>query len=132
MLHTITVIQFSKMLGNLSAILDKAETFAESKKIDMTVLLNSRLSANQFSLISQIQISCDTAKNAVARLTANVESMPKFEDNETTIAELQTRISSVQEYLAGFKEEDFGNAGAERISQPRWKEKYMDCATLRL
>jgi hypothetical protein len=33
MLYELTVIQFSKMLKNLSAILEKGEIFAETKKL---------------------------------------------------------------------------------------------------
>ena len=40
------------MLKNLSAILEQAESFAETKKIDVNVLLNSRLAADQFNLIT--------------------------------------------------------------------------------
>jgi hypothetical protein len=40
----------------------KAESFAEAKKIDVEILLNSRLAPDQFTLIRQVQIACDTAK----------------------------------------------------------------------
>lgn len=125
MLYDITVVQFSKMLKNLSAILDKGVDFAESKKIDFDVLLNSRLSADQFNLTRQVQIACDTAKLGAARLTGNADEAPKHEDNETTVAELKERIDSVVEYLAGFTPDDFANAESEKISQPRWEGKYL-------
>lgn len=125
MLYDITVVQFSKMLKNLSAILDKGVDFAESKKIDVDVLLNSRLSADQFNLTRQVQIACDTAKLGAARLTGNADKAPKHEDNETTVAELKERIDSVVEYLAGFTPDDFANAESEKISQPRWEGKYL-------
>ena len=41
MFYDMTVVQFSKMLQNLTAILNKGEAFAQSKKIDVAVLLNS-------------------------------------------------------------------------------------------
>lgn len=125
MLYDITVVQFSKMLKNLSAILDKGAGFAESKKVDVEVLLNSRLSADQFNLIRQVQIACDTAKLGVARLTGNTDTAPKHDDNETTIAELKERIDSVLSYLAGFTPDDFANAESEKVSQPRWEGKYL-------
>lgn len=125
MLYDITVVQFSKMLKNLSAILDKGADFAESKKVDVEVLLNSRLSADQFNLIRQVQIACDTAKLGVARLTGNTDTAPKHDDNETTIAELKERIDSVLSYLAGFTPDDFANAESEKVSQPRWEGKYL-------
>lgn len=128
MLYDLTVTQFSKMLNNLSAILDKAAFFAESKKIDVEVLLNSRLAPDQFPLIRQVQIACDTAKLGVARLTGKVDSAPKHADTETTLPELQVRIQSVLEYLNQFQPEDFKGADAIEVSQARWEGKHLNGA----
>ncbi|GIU02071.1 DUF1993 domain-containing protein [Shewanella glacialipiscicola] len=125
MLYDLTVVQFSKMLKNLSVILEKGECFANLKKVDMAVLLNSRLAPDQFNLARQVQIACDTAKIGVARLTDNLDTVPKHDDNETTLAELQERISSVLAYLATFKAEDFANSATIHVSQPRWEGKYL-------
>ena len=125
MLYELTIVQFSKMLNNLSAILEKGAEFAETKKIDPEVLLNSRLAADQFNLIRQVQIACDTAKLGAARLTGKTDTAPKHEDNETTLADLQARINSVLDYLSGFTPEDFANTGSEKVSQPRWEGKYL-------
>ncbi|MGL4713442.1 MAG: DUF1993 domain-containing protein [Shewanella sp.] len=125
MLYDLTVVQFSKMLKNLSVILEKGECFANLKKVDMAVLLNSRLAPDQFNLIRQVQIACDTAKIGVARLTGNVETVPKHDDSETTLVELQARISSVLDYLATFNVDDFANAATIHVSQPRWEGKYL-------
>ncbi|MCP8690095.1 DUF1993 domain-containing protein [Marinobacterium sedimentorum] len=125
MLYDLTVVQFSKMLQNLSAILDKAEAFAEAKKIDVTVLLNSRLAPDQFNFTRQVQIACDTAKLSVARLAGKESSAPKHEDNEATLAELQARIQSVVDYLSGFTREDLAAAETQKITQPRWDGKYL-------
>lgn len=125
MLYDLTVVQFSKMLTNLSAILAKGELYAASKKVDVSVLLNSRLAVDQFNLIRQVQIACDTAKLSVARLLGKESTAPKHEDTETTLAELQVRIQSVQAYLAGFSEADFSAAATQTITQPRWEGKYL-------
>lgn len=125
MLFDLTVTQFSKMLTNLSAMLDKAASFSETKKIDVEVLLNSRLAPDQFNLIRQVQIACDTAKLGTARLADKFESAPKHADTETTLAELQERITSVVAYLAEFTPEDFTKAETLKISQERWKGKYV-------
>ena len=123
MLYELTAVQFSKMLSNLNRILDKSATYAESKKIDMEVLLNSRLAPDQFHLIRQVQIACDTAKLGVARLTG--KTAPIHEDNEKTLAELKARIEDVVAYLASFTAEDFAEASNRHISQPRWEGKYL-------
>lgn len=123
MLYDITVTQYSKMLDNLSRILDKAAQYAEAKKFNIDVLLNSRLAPDQFNLIRQVQITCDTAKFGAARICG--KEAPSHPDTETTLAELQSRIKTVQDYLASFKPEDFVGAEARHVSQPRWEGKYL-------
>lgn len=123
MLYEITVPQFIKMLQNLNKIIDKAALNAESRKIDMTVLLNSRLAPDQFNFIRQIQIACDTAKLCASRLSG--KEAPVHEDKEQTLAEVKARIESVVSYLATFKAEDFNGAEERKISQPRWEGKYL-------
>ena len=83
--------RFVNMLTNLAAVLDKAAAHCEAKKIDPTVLLASRLYPDMFPLSRQVQIACDNAKGAVARL-AGVE-VPKHEDTEKTFDELKARIA---------------------------------------
>lgn len=125
MLHDLTVVQFSKMLKNLSAILDKAVVFAEAKKIDEAVLLNSRLAPDQFSLTRQVQIACDTAKLCVARLADQLDKAPKHKDGDATMAELQTRILSVLDYLQGITPADLAGAAQTKVSQSRWNGQYL-------
>jgi len=125
MFYDLTVVQSSKMLQNLSAILNKGASFADSKKIDVAVLLNARLAPDQFHLIRQVQIACDTAKLGAARLTGKTDSAPKHADDETTLAQLQQRIDDTLAYLASFSAADFANADTQHISQPRWEGKYL-------
>ena len=125
MIHKIVVSQFTKMLGNLSAILDKAAAFAEPKKIDMDVLLNARLAPDQFNLLRQIQIACDTANLGAARLTGKEATTPSFPDSEKTLAEIKARIASTIEILRKLSEADFADSATRRISQPRWEGKTL-------
>jgi uncharacterized protein len=90
--------RFANTLKNLSAILDKAQAHAEAKKIDPAGLGGLRLIADMFPLSRQVQLACDTAKGAVARL-AGVE-IPKHEDTEQTIAELKARIAKTLDFLS--------------------------------
>src|SRR5712671_4798863 len=80
---------FSRALGNLATILEKAAAYAEAKKIDQAVLIGSRLYPDMFPLSRQVQIASDSAKGGASRL-AQVEP-PKYEDNEATFAELAAR-----------------------------------------
>ncbi|BBL60168.1 DUF1993 domain-containing protein [Methylomonas koyamae] len=88
---------FIKMLGNLSKILDKAATHAEAKKIDPSVLINYRLAPDMFPLSKQVQIATDMVKGCAARL-AGLE-IPRYEDNESTFADLQARISKTIAFI---------------------------------
>ena len=123
MLYDITVNQYSKMLGNLSAILDKAAEFATAKKFNVDVLLNSRLAPDQFNFIRQVQIACDSAKFGAARICG--KEAPSHPDTETTLDELKARIKTVQDYLASFTQADFVGAEERHVSQPRWEGKYL-------
>lgn len=99
----------NRMLGNMAALLDKAEAFAAQKKIEPAVLLNSRLAPDMFPLTRQVQIACDMAKGGAARL-AGVD-VPAFPDTETTIAELKARIAKTLEFINGLDAGKF--AGSE-------------------
>jgi hypothetical protein len=89
--------RFAHVLRNLSAILDKAQAHADAKKVDAAVPGGLRLIADMFPLSRQVQIACDTAKGAVARL-AGVE-IPKHEDAEQTIPELKARIAKTLDFI---------------------------------
>lgn len=88
---------FVRMLGNLSAILDKAAAHAEARKIDPAVFINARLAPDMFPLSRQVQIATDMVKGCAARL-AGIE-VPRYEDNETTFAELQARIAKTKAFI---------------------------------
>jgi uncharacterized protein len=92
---------FDKMLANLGAILGKAATWAEGRKIDPAVLMGARLAPDMFPLTRQVQIACDFAKGTCARL-AGVEP-PKYDDNEASLADLQARIARTRQYISTFK-----------------------------
>ena len=123
MIYDLTVIQFSKMLHNLSDLLGKAAQLAETKKFDIEVLLQSRLAPDQFNLIRQIQITCDTAKLCASRLTA--KEAPVQADDEKTLNQLKARIDSVISYLGKMSESDYKEAASRHISQPRWEGQYL-------
>ena len=88
---------FARTLRNLSAIIDKAEAHCTAKKIDPTALTTARLFPDMFAFTRQVQIACDTAKGAVARL-AGVD-IPKHEDTEQTFAELKARIAKTLDFI---------------------------------
>ena len=103
-------------LKALAAVLDKAEAHAAAKKIDSSVLLNSRLSPDMFALTRQVQIASDQAKNGSARL-AGVEA-PRYEDNETTIDQLKARIAKTVAYLSTLDPKQIDASAAREITFP--------------
>lgn len=88
---------FIRMLANLSAILDKAATHAEAKKIDPAIFVNARLAPDMYPLSRQVYIATDIVKGCGARL-AGIE-VPRYEDNESTFAELQARVDKTVAFL---------------------------------
>jgi hypothetical protein len=102
-MHAISAPVFARMLRNLSAILAKAEQQAKTKGYDPSVLLNSRLAPDMFTLTRQVQIATDHAKGAVARLAGHTPEA--IEDTETTFAEVQARIAKVISLVESYKPE---------------------------
>jgi uncharacterized protein len=98
----------SKILGNLSAILDKAEAFAKAKEIEPSVLLNARLAPNMFALTRQVQIACDIAKGGAARLSGT--EVPKFEDTEASFDEIKARIAKTVAFIKSIPAAKFTGA----------------------
>jgi hypothetical protein len=98
-LYQVSVPAFLRIFGNLSKILEKAEAWAEARKIDPSVLLQARLAPDMFALPRQVQIASDTAKGAVARL-AGIE-IPRYADTEASFAELRERIAKTVAFIEG-------------------------------
>jgi hypothetical protein len=96
-MYDFSIPVLTRGLTNLSAILDKASAHAAAKKFDSAVLAQSRLFPDMYPLVRQVQIACDTAKGAAARL-AGIE-VPQHEDNEVTIADLKARIAKTADFL---------------------------------
>ena len=96
-MYQASVPRFVNVLGNLSAILDKAQAHIDAKKIADASLTGFRLFPDMLPLTSQVQIACDTAKGLVARLAG--VAIPAFEDNEKTIAELKARIAKTIAFI---------------------------------
>jgi uncharacterized protein len=96
-MYEISIPVLTRGLTNLSAILDKAAAHATTKKFDSSVLASSRLFPDMHPLLRQVQIACDTAKGAAARL-AGIE-VPKHEDTEATFAELKARVAKTVDFL---------------------------------
>src|SRR3979409_2684943 len=89
--------RFAPMLRNFSALIDKADAHCAAKKIEPAALTTARLYPDMFPFTRQVQIACDTAKGAVARL-AGAEG-PSHEDTEQSFAELKARIAKTLDFI---------------------------------
>ena len=96
-MYSASVPRFVHSLKNLSGVLTKAESYAAARKIDPTALLGARLFPDMFALTRQVQVACDTAKGAVARLAG--QEVPKHEDTEKSFADLQQRIGKTTAFI---------------------------------
>ena len=106
--------RFAAMLRNLAALLDKAQAHAEARKIDPSALLQARLFPDMFPLARQVQIACDTAKGAVARLAG--AEIPKHEDTEQTFQELKARILKTLDFIESVKRERFEGSDEREVT----------------
>ena len=99
-MYQASVPVFQKSLTALKGVLAKGAAHAAEKKIDESVFLGSRLYPDMFPLIRQVQIAADFGKGPVARL-AGVE-LPKYEDIESSFAELSGRIDKTLAFIGTF------------------------------
>jgi hypothetical protein len=105
--------RFAHMLKALSGVLDKAQAHCDAKKIDPLALTSFRLYPDMFPLARQVQIACDSAKGAVARLAG--AEIPKHEDTEKTFEELKARIAKTIEFINSFKPAQIDGSEAKEI-----------------
>jgi hypothetical protein len=116
-MYSSSVPVFARMLGNVGVWLDKAEAHAQAKKFDASVYLGLRLAPDMLPFVKQIQIACDTAKFAVARL-AGVQA-PAFDDSEGSIAELRQRIAHTIEFVQSVPAGRIDGTEAKIVEVPR-------------
>jgi len=105
-----------RALENLAHVLSKGQAFAEARKIDPTVLLNSRLAPDMFPLTNQVQIAADAAKFGGSRLAG--QEAPSFPDDEKTFADLIERTRKTVAFLQTLKPEQFEGSEDRTVT---WK-----------
>ena len=108
------------MLGNLSHFLDKAQAHVDAKKFDPTALTQYRLAPDMLPFTRQVQIACDAAKNGIARISGT--EAPKFEDTESTLAELKQRIQKTLDYLGTVQASNLDGTEDKEITFPVGRE----------
>ncbi|CAN1558861.1 Protein of unknown function DUF1993 [Burkholderiaceae bacterium] len=112
---------FQTALTNLSHLLAKGQAHADAKKFDSLVLAQYRLAPDMLPFTRQVLIACDAAKLCVVRL-AGLEA-PKFDDTETTLADLIGRIQKTLEWLQTVPASALDGTEAKSITFPMGKDK---------
>lgn len=103
-----------RALNNLADILEKGEAYANTRKIEHSVLLNARLFPDMYPLTRQVQIATDMSKGAAARL-AGIE-IPKYEDHETSFDELQARIAKTIAFIDTIQPHQLENSETREVT----------------
>ena len=136
-MYQASVPPFIRALNNLAAILEKGAAHAQARKIDETVLLNSRLYVDMFPLARQVQIATDTAvtSNGSARSprmnscrSGRLASadFPTYEDKEASFQDLLQRIRNTIAYLESLKPAQIDGGEEKTITwQTRSSSKSM-------
>jgi uncharacterized protein len=122
-MYQASVPSLIRTLSNLVSILEKGAAYAEAKKLDPTVIINTRLYPDMFPLGRQVQIASDIARRGAARL-ADLEA-PKFEDNETTFPELVDRLQKTIAYLETLTAEQIDGSEQKSITIPTGRDSSM-------
>ena len=115
--------QMQKQLAQMLTWFDAATAHATARGFSPDAFLTMRLAPDQFALVKQVQIACDTLKLGVVRLTGR--EAPVQADDEQSLDALRARVQSVLAFAAGLTDADFEGAAARTITQPRWEGRTM-------
>jgi uncharacterized protein len=112
--HVQSVRTMDRALASLSRLLAKAEAHCEAKNIKPEAMLTFRLYPDMFAFVRQVQLACDFAARAAARLAG---AEPKsFPDTEGSFAELRARIEAARGYMAGFEPDRYKGAETRDVT----------------
>lgn len=126
--HDLTVVSFTRTLTAMQGWLDKAEAHAKARNYDVNTLLQARLAPDMFPLVRQFLMAADHAKNGATRLTQ--KDPPRFEDTETTVADVRARLKKTVDLLATITPEALAGAENRDVSYPTQKgPKTLDGGT---
>jgi hypothetical protein len=100
-MYQVSVPIFVRRLNGLDGCLKKAQALYAEKKFDESTLLGYRFYPDMFNLSRQVQAATDHARTCTA-LLAGVEA-PKYEDNETSLAQLSARVEKTIAWLNTIK-----------------------------
>ena len=117
-MHQAAVPTIIRALRSLIGVLEKGAAHAAARKIDESVLMQSRLFPDMFPLVKQVQIASDISKGGCARL-AQVDP-PSFEDKEASFAELVERLRKTIAFLETLEAGQIDGSEARTVT---WKTR---------
>jgi hypothetical protein len=112
-----------KSLNTTTNILEKAQTWAKESGKSEAELLQARLATDMFPLVKQITMLSDNAKGVATRLSG--AENPKYEDNESTFAELIERIKITREFILSIDQQEYTKAHQQKIVMPWIPDKFQ-------
>ena len=113
-IYDASVPPLTTMLENLAHVLKVGENHAADQGIAADAYLQARLAPDMYPLIKQVQVATDMAKGCGGRLAG--ADIPRFEDNETSFAQLQDRIGRAVAFLKGLTPGAFEGAADKAIT----------------
>jgi uncharacterized protein len=111
-----------RTLETAETIIKKAILHVEEGKCTEEEILNAKLADDMFPFVKQIQILSDNVKGGLARLSDN--QVPKYDDTETTLAELLKRIYTTREFVLTINPSDIKDLDNKTITLP-WMPEGM-------
>ncbi|MCV2357481.1 DUF1993 domain-containing protein [Paucibacter sp. TC2R-5] len=113
-LYAASVPVFQRYLGQLSAMLDMAQTQIEAGALSEGDLLAARLAADMLPLRAQVEVAGGFVLRALAPLLGR--EVPAFGEYPAGLSGLQAMILARQAWLAELTPEQFAGAEARSIS----------------
>ena len=113
-IYDFTVAEFARGMMTLAHILEKATEFAKEKDIDLAEIPNWRLVDDMRPLSFQIQVASNTTKNSIARISK--AELPSWEDNETTLEQLNERIKKTLDLLKSIDASTWADKDTEEVT----------------
>ena len=107
-MYDLSVPIFKKKLSIFFAILKRTNQQICDCSLSSEEILNAQLTSDMWNFTRQVQMTTDFIKNGVARL-AGIK-FETFEDNEKSLAELQTRLIKTISCLNEVKPEQINGA----------------------
>jgi hypothetical protein len=112
-LYDLSIPVFIRHLNGLAGCMKKAQTAYAEKKCEERTLLCYRLYPDMFDFTKQVQVTTDHARTFAA-LLSGVDA-PKYEDSETSLADLIARCERTNGWLESVKPDSINGAEEKSV-----------------